>query len=684
MKKFLILFLTILLSLSLTACGNKSNNSSFKNDGLQSESDSEEETVYYVSEEIWAPSGSGIISRFYISGNYIYFSAVKRDNTFERKPISNSIWKKALDNDEYERLDIIPEGYYLESFCVEDERIGLLLSCGGEFFFCEYKEGDQRELFKLELNAETSGNMFIAYDEDMLVVWEQNISLFLFDYKSGGKIKSYENNPESHFIQICENKGTKYALISENSKTNKLISIENLVLDNDKAAIEINHSIFCMGYTKCEGEEIILSDWAGLMSMNKNSAKYEQLLSWDDAGLSISFGLSMPTMTDEGEIYITDLMGCIKKLEQKLVPKRKPISIMSYAPGGMTSDLISKFNLENNEFKIKYISPIHPDLLKTKIITGNGPDIICLDHSYGKIFTENEDVFMDFMPMLKSDETVNIADLYENVLESSKNGGDSLLYFPTTFSINILVLPYTGKDLVVFPSFEEFEKLIENAGSARSGWELNAIDFFKAALPVIEKDALLGEKGSRQLDIELIRKWLLLSEKAAQHNIVVYNIVSPQWYAELKNTGYATAGRVSIVGFPGKRIGGPYVDTNIGTSFVVLNSCQSKEQAWDFVRSSVFYDNKGWSFSINRKTTEQDIDGTRRLMEVKKMKFTDSEVSELKELLNSIRIVANPDPSLQNIILEEAEAYFSGQRDIEKTVELIENRTNILISERGL
>lgn len=684
MKRFIILFLTILFCLSLTACGNKSNNSLFENVDSQSEPDSEEEAVYYVSEEIWAPSGSGLISRFYISGNFIYFSAVKRDNTLERKPIGCSIWKKTLDKDEYERLDIIPDGYYLESFCVEDERIGLLLSSGSEFFFCEYKNGEQSELLKLELKAVTSGNMFIAYGKEMLIVWEQNFSLFLLDYISGEKIKSYENGPESHFIQICENGSAEYALISENAKTNKLIPIEKLILNDEKSAVEIVHSIFCMGYTKCGREEILLPDWAGLMRLNKNGTEAEQLLSWDDAGLSVSFGLCMPTVTEKGEIYITDLMGGIKKLEQKFVPKRKSISIMSYAQGCITSDLISKFNRENREFKIKYISPIHPDLLKTKIIAGNGPDIMCLAYSFGRLFTENEDVFMNFAPMLKADEKLKNAGLYENILESAKNAGDSLLYFPSTFSINALIMPYTGDDLVEFTGFEEFEKLIENAGAPTHGWELKAVDFFKAALPVIEKDALIGEKGSRRLDMDLLRKWLFLAEKAVQYNIVPYGFASPKLYAELKNTGCTAAGRVSIVGFPGERIGGPYVDTNIGTSFVVLNSCRDKEQAWNFVRNSAFCDNKGWEFSINRKTTERDIEDTQRLLKTKKMEFTDKEASELKKLLNGIVIVANPDPSLRNIILEEVEAYFSGRRDIEKTLELIENRANILISERGL
>lgn len=684
MKKSIILFLAVILILYLAACGKISNNSLFKNVDSQIKTDSEEEIVYYVSEEIWAPSGSGLISRFHIGGNFIYFSAVKHDNTLERKPIGCSIWKKSLDNNEYERLDIIPEGYYLESFCVEDERIGLLLSCGSEFFFCEYKNGEQSELLKLELKAVTSGNMFIAYGKEILIVWEQNFSLFLLDYTSGKKIKSYENGSESHFIQICENKDTKYALISKNAGTSKLIPIEDLILSDIKTVSEINQSTFCVGYTKYEGEEIVFSDWAGLMRLNKKGTEAEQLLSWDDAGLSLVCGLCMPTITCEGEVYITDLMGGIKKLEAKHIPKREPINLMSYTAGGMTAELVGKFNRGNKEFKIKAVSPINSDLLKTKIITGSGPDIMCLAHSFGSIFTENEDIFMDILPKLETDEKVSNADLYENVLESAKNGGDSLLYFPATFSINALIMPYTGDDLLLFPSFEEFEKLIKNAGSPTPGWELKPIDFFEAALPVLEKDALTGEKGSRHLDVSLIRKWLHLSQKAVQYNVVPYGFVSPQLYAELKNTGYTKAGRVSIVGFPGERIGGPYVDTNIGTTYVILNSCRNKEQAWDFVRSSIFYDNKGWSFSINRKTTERDIEGTQRLLKAKKMKFTDKEASELEELLDSIEIVANPDPSLRNIILEEAEAYFLGQRDIEKTLELIENRANILISERGL
>lgn len=54
---------------------------------------------------------------------------------------------------------------------------------------------------------------------------------------------------------------------------------------------------------------------------------------------------------------------------------------------------------------------------------------------------------------------------------------------------------------------------------------------------------------------------------------------------------------------------------------------------------------------------------------------------EYLELLNTARPYRNLDPSIENIIMEEVEAYFSGDRDVKSVVALIQNRVQLYLDE---
>ncbi len=62
--------------------------------------------------------------------------------------------------------------------------------------------------------------------------------------------------------------------------------------------------------------------------------------------------------------------------------------------------------------------------------------------------------------------------------------------------------------------------------------------------------------------------------------------------------------------------------------------------------------------------------------------MTEDTYDHLMNLYNAINCSNRTDSDLRNIITEEAGVYFAGDRTLEKTMELIQNRARLYVNER--
>jgi hypothetical protein len=62
---------------------------------------------------------------------------------------------------------------------------------------------------------------------------------------------------------------------------------------------------------------------------------------------------------------------------------------------------------------------------------------------------------------------------------------------------------------------------------------------------------------------------------------------------------------------------------------------------------------------------------------------TAEQAKEYRELIDGITMISQNDREITGIILEEAAAYFNGQKTSEEVAELIQNRVQTLVYERS-
>ena len=165
-------------------------------------------------------------------------------------------------------------------------------------------------------------------------------------------------------------------------------------------------------------------------------------------------------------------------------------------------------------------------------------------------------------------------------------------------------------------------------------------------------------------------------------------------------------GRASFVGYP-------TADGSTGSSFdpvgpklSISASCQDKEAAWEFLRQMILpqYDRERLregdvpSFiPINR----EDYDNVRAVSQSKNFmpkrlgfnyppdtiyvechQVTDEEWERFEGLINRIDKVDMYDPNIFNIVWEATGAYFAGDKTLDETVQMIQNRVGLYVNEQ--
>lgn len=161
-------------------------------------------------------------------------------------------------------------------------------------------------------------------------------------------------------------------------------------------------------------------------------------------------------------------------------------------------------------------------------------------------------------------------------------------------------------------------------------------------------------------------------------------------------------GNVAFIGYPVAEGTGTAI-TFRGSDVAINAKKQNQDGAWEFVKFYLLHGYNGQGFPIVQRQFSQILDvsmeeeynitedgGTERKPKecytvgderIWVYAATQEDVDTVRWLVENAENRFEPHPVIQNIINEEAEAYFSGQMDLDKTVEKIQNRVTLLLQE---
>ena len=388
--------------------------------------------------------------------------------------------------------------------------------------------------------------------------------------------------------------------------------------------------------------------------------------------------------------------------------------------------LVEQFNATHTDYQIEVEYYMHYDdpyldglaVIQREIVSGEGPDIIDFGAGYSVVDTVGK-YTLDLYSFLDGE------DYLESILEAfSYEGG--LYAVPVGFAINSLV----GKTSVVgTQSAWTLEEMIAcyETEAAEHGTDFILLATAKQVLGTILTasvgDYVDWESGECSFDSEGFQKILEFagsfpvsveisndfSITQAYLNGEVF--VMPATFTSVYDIAryeIIFGDEVNFIGYPSDGTCNTTIDLGSSTALGISIGCGDPEAAWEFI-SLYFTDEYQESLSgalpVSRsafetiledaQTTkyEENADGTSTPVLRQKVGFAEEgilgeiyqisskQTQQMLELTERIYSESAFDSTLHYMILEEADAYFSGQKSLEETVEIIQSRANIYVNE---
>lgn len=390
---------------------------------------------------------------------------------------------------------------------------------------------------------------------------------------------------------------------------------------------------------------------------------------------------------------------------------------------------IIDFNKNSKEYRIivkEYVNEDYSAALaqfNADLTTGNCPDIIDLSSLNYKQYAE-KGVLEDLYPYMESN-SMKKSDYLENVLKAYEVDGKLYAVTPQ-FSVSTVIAKadkvgkisgWTLSEMLDFADEQDAENIfpygdrysifyfcIYNNIDEFIDWETGKCYFDGGDFArVLEFAARFPEEGTGENDMGISAR--LRADKI----LLMEDSVSSVQEYQMMNGLFGE--EVSYVGYPNQERQGNLISSQGGCVGISAKS-KNKEGAFDFVKSllsdeyqdSLLSEHGSWGFPVKRSALEKQFemdmtpeyteDENGEKIECPKTSWgyddfnmeiyaaTSEEVDAIRTLLESAdRATGSVDDQLVNIITEETEPFFKGQKSAEDTAAVIQNRIQIYVNE---
>lgn len=426
---------------------------------------------------------------------------------------------------------------------------------------------------------------------------------------------------------------------------------------------------------------------------------------------------------DNGVVLMTGKSGpqSVEEQKQELV-----VGVMNSNP--FLTAAVSEFNKKNDAYHITVKTYMRTGeiylidgvtRLQTDIAAGNSPDIIEIKSSvmdWKNLVKKG--AFEDLTPYLEQSEVLNREDFFENVLDAYTYEG-VLVTIPAVIQIQGFLgssrelggkKGWTIGDVIAFSDAHPEAELLSDAASTSImrfclsysmdsfvDWEKGTCSFdseeFKRLLEFAARfsDPLAAGSAANQKpwrdkvrDGELLLMYVDMYEV---ENIQVYADPFPDY--------------VTVIGYPSS--GGSPVYTFSGSDSLAISAgSEAKEAAWDFIENYLTRDGNRYTggFSVIKQRFDEMAEKAMELEldeygnEIKRyLSLNDGQIYEYRiptqeeidmvlYMIEHGRLEEFSSTQLLNIISEEADAFFQGQKTVDQVAETIQRRAAIYVSEK--
>ena len=425
------------------------------------------------------------------------------------------------------------------------------------------------------------------------------------------------------------------------------------------------------------------------------------------------------------------------KVDPKDVPDKKAIVLGCFYLDYNVRKRVIDFNKSNTEYRItvkdysSYSTMEDYSAGYTKfnndVISGQIPDIIIANSEMDVNNYINKGILADISEMIANDEELSKVELIPNVVEALSVDGKMYTLVPS-FSIRSLV----GKTSVLgdrtqwnMAEFMDFAASLPE-GTTAFNPEMLRDSFLYEVMNFLGSDFVDPVTGKCNFDsaefISLLEYAKTLPAELSEDYWMNYDyslyetmyrenkaILMEVYMSSISDLKYQLKGQmgeeVTFIGFPTEEGNGSVIMLS-SNAFAISAKSANKDGAWEFIRyylteeyqkSGEFYEfpivksafeekakeatGKSYWIDENGEKVEYDdyyyMGGEEIILEP----FTQEEVDEICEFIYSVKKVNKFDNNIRNIINEEAQSFFEGQKSAQEVAQIIQSRAQIFVDE---
>ncbi|MBQ3138168.1 MAG: extracellular solute-binding protein [Ruminococcus sp.] len=487
--------------------------------------------------------------------------------------------------------------------------------------------------------------------------------------------------------------------------------------------------------------------FAILNSDNITAVKYdgseEVILDWTKSNLEVS----SVQLLDEGTMLYSDWgeygieMNLLKRKRQSELKETPVLDLMVISSWSDMPALINDFNRSQSDFRVeaefltidvsdpaeyeKAMEQAEKEF-QMKLLTDDAPDLVITLDSETIFNYGNKGAFADLYALMENDAEMNKSAFLPNILKAYESENGELYGIPSQFEIDTVMIKskfcdkenWTMNDMIstydnaesdydIYKWYdrqrilEMFLRGMDFVDEKSGTCSFNSSEFiemlkfckrFPTKLDIPEKDY------DNPAQMELLDNYYY---SQSQKYITDEDLIYSGSYGSADSIGgsysYAKAAMggedVTLVGYPSNNGNGTKLAAK--DNIAISSKCENIEAAWAFVKS--FLSQKTQYIPVLEEKFEKTLDGWKELGGFgnsgagyyeddgfKVYPLTQEERDYFESLIRSLTTLSpTRSTALNDIIYEEAEAFFADAKTAEETAEIIQNRAEILVSEQS-
>ena len=687
-KRKAVLSFLLFMSILLSACASASPTA-------QEEPESADRYGYSISFNA-LPGGMARSTAQYVDSDVLYIGGMSADN----KPVLGKYYESVFT--EYPVPETIS---YIDCCCKTNDGIAVLAG--------DYPAAWNDSADNTHINEQSSYSLFLLlYDNDARLIsqldlgepFDQGIDFLSIRYFKGnyyllsssdyfqlnekGEILNSLHGDGSSFIsQACTADDLFLCFFhSRSDGGNDTISVQKLC---PSGAFSFEPYVDNLDFTTCgigysADQNLILNTDRSLQYCEGDSQ--HELFSFSSAAVSNIF-YSEIFPYQEGYLLVRPNQKELLSVQYGKIPDKTELVMWSNGQDPVLNDLVDSFNRSNAEYFVK-MEPfdIDKDVVKAKIISGNGPDLYAF-WSQGFSGLAEASVFENLLPYWEQSrfyEEGLISPVISAVLHD-----DCLYTLPIEFTIWTM-LQRTGLFSDEVSSIEEAMKLPEVCSGEVSVFsqELPRDDIWHWLSNMYLGECLDTEAGTCSFNtpeyIALLDICSAMDEEGGgSGKPSIYKLEQVPGMLRMLYFNQAYGETYTLVSGLGSAF-------ELNHSFSISNSSQNKDGAWEFIEHAIgasILDSPGACLPASSESFQALMNRSKDPgvwdMEFNEyLSVSDYDIEQLQNVIQNTSVILNEYPELLRIMSEEAAKVFCGDRSAKEAAEITQSRASLFIAER--